>query len=249
MHGTGAINIDACRIELEDEAEYARNHSGARGHSGTRDPDQRHATDLRPGGGRPKRGSRGRDTPGKNTYGAGGPGGGSIADGTALLGRWPANVVLDPVAAAALDEQTGVLVSGANPTRRNSDKFRTAYGKFVGSEDCEPARGVDTGGASRFYYCAKASRGERDAGLSGDRGGGSRGLVNDHPTVKPIRLLRWIVRLVTPPGGTVLDAFAGSGTTGCAAVLEGFQFIGIEREANYVEVARGRIKHWAAQSR
>lgn len=67
------------------------------------------------------------------------------------------------------------------------------------------------------------------------------------PTVKPIALMRWLVRLVTPPDGTVLDPFTGSGTTGAAAVLEGFDFIGIEREAEYVEIAEARIAHWAAQ--
>ena len=65
-----------------------------------------------------------------------------------------------------------------------------------------------------------------------------------HPTVKPIDLMRWLVRLVTPPGGTVLDPFAGSGTTGIAAALEGFDFIGIEREAGYVEIAEARIAWW-----
>lgn len=114
----------------------------------------------------------------------------------------------------------------------------------------------DTGGASRFFYCAKASRGERNAGLEGfeertqDGGDDTRGRPlpinrNVHPTVKPIALMRWLCRLVTPPGGTVLDPFAGSGSTGCAAVLEGFDFIGIEREAEYVEIARARIAHWA----
>jgi len=68
---------------------------------------------------------------------------------------------------------------------------------------------------------------------------------NSHPTVKPIALMRYLVRLITPLGGTVLDPFTGSGSTGCAAVLEGFDFIGIEREAAYVEIARRRIAHWS----
>jgi DNA modification methylase len=83
-------------------------------------------------------------------------------------------------------------------------------------------------GAARFFYCAKASKRDRDEG-------------NGHPTVKPTDLMRYLCRLVTPPGGTVLDPFAGSGSTGKAAALEGFQFIGIEREAEYVEIARARI--------
>jgi site-specific DNA-methyltransferase (adenine-specific) len=87
----------------------------------------------------------------------------------------------------------------------------------------------DFGGASRFFYCAKASRKERGAG-------------NTHPTVKPIALMRWLVRLVTPPNGLVLDPFAGSGTTGLACKAEGFRFLGIEKEAAYAEIARKRLQ-------
>ena len=189
-------------------------------------------------------------------------------------GRWPANVVLDGEAAAQLDEQSGELVSGANPTRRASDKFRDVYGEWAGQEECEPARGLDRGGASRFFYCAKASSAERNAGLDGlpasaekrtttptstvhnGRSGSQRvdereyvpvPRANTHPTVKPIDLMRWLVRLVTPPQGMVLDPFAGSGTTGIAAVLEGFDFIGHERESEYVAIARARIAHWEPQ--
>ncbi len=187
------------------------------------------------------------------------------------LGRWPSNVLLDEAAAVVLDEQSGQLLSGANPTRRSSDKFRDVYGDFTGQAECVPARGTDLGGASRFFYCAKASRGERDAGLSdfpldpaaatmsptstvqrgrtGSRRVDDREYVptpraNQHPTVKPIALMRWLVRLVTPPGGVVLDPFTGSGTTGVAAVLEDVEFIGIEREASYASIARARIAHW-----
>lgn len=118
----------------------------------------------------------------------------------------------------------------------------------------------DIGGASRFYYCAKPSREERDMGCydlqprqrdesrkDGDPGGDNprnRGLQprgNFHPTVKPVELMRWLVRLVTPPNGVVLDPFLGSGTTGMACVYEQRQFIGIEREAEYIEIAKRRI--------
>ncbi len=121
--------------------------------------------------------------------------------------------------------------------------------------------------AARFFYCAKASRSEREAGLeeleakrkvfngqSGHSAGMAPGSVEDkftttpsanfHPTVKPIALMRYLCRLVTPPDGIVLDPFTGSGTTGCAAMLEGFQFIGIEREEQYVEIAQKRIEYW-----
>ena len=95
------------------------------------------------------------------------------------------------------------------------------------------------GSAARFFYCAKASRSEREAGLEG-----YAPKSNHHPTVKPIALMRYLCRLVTPPGGIVLDPFTGSGTTGCAATLEGFGFVGIEREAEYAEIARRRVEHW-----
>lgn len=84
---------------------------------------------------------------------------------------------------------------------------------------------------------AKTSSAERNIGLDG---------ANIHPTVKPINLMRWLVRLATPPGGLVLDPFTGSGTTGCAAVLEGFDFVGCEREAEYVAIATARIAWWAS---
>ena len=154
-------------------------------------------------------------------------------DGREEVGLW-ACVPGCPV--RMLDDQSGTLTSGANPTRRGSDKFRTAYGDFEGQRDCTPARGVDKGGASRFFYTAKASRAERNAGIADGR--------NVHPTVKPIDLMRWLVRLVTPAGGVVLDPFLGSGTTGAAAVLEGVEFIGIEREAEYAAIAEARIAFW-----
>ena len=176
------------------------------------------------------------------------------------LGRWPANVCLDGEAARVLDEQVGDLVSGANPTRRGSDKFRGVYQPFVGQKVCEPARGAERGGPSRFYYTAKPSRAERERGTEhldhhqrddsrqvGNPGGDNprnRGLQlrgNFHPTVKPVALMRWLVRLVTPMQGVVLDPFMGSGTTGLACVYEQRNFIGIEREAEYLLIAEHRI--------
>jgi site-specific DNA-methyltransferase (adenine-specific) len=96
---------------------------------------------------------------------------------------------------------------------------------------------------SRFFYTAKASKAEREAGLDA-----SDARANHHPTVKPIALMRYLVRLVTPPNGVVLDPFMGSGSTGCAAVLEGMQFIGIELSEEYKEIAEKRIAHWQAQN-
>ena len=90
------------------------------------------------------------------------------------------------------------------------------------------ARRLDAGSAARFFYCAKASRADRGTG-------------NTHPTVKPTALMAYLCRLITPPGGTVLDPFTGSGSTGVAAVREGFRFIGIESQAAYLEIAHQRI--------
>ena len=95
---------------------------------------------------------------------------------------------------------------------------------------------------SRFFYCAKPSTSERSAGIKAE---GKRG--NIHPTVKPIDLMRYLARLITPPEGIVLDPFMGSGSTGCACALEGFDFIGIERDPEYFEIAQSRIKHWGGE--
>jgi DNA modification methylase len=159
-----------------------------------------------------------------------------------------------------LDEQTGEL-------QRDRHKTGQDYGlgnQFgVGNGDDKKGRGEwqphgDTGGASRFFYCPKADRAERNRGLEhmaqrppvfGSEGEGalagishsSGARANHHPTVKPVELMRWLCRLVTPPHGTVLDPFTGSGTTGIAAMREGFSFVGIEREAEYAEIARARI--------
>ncbi len=106
---------------------------------------------------------------------------------------------------------------------------QNAYGVMSrGSTGAEPRVELDKS-AARFFYCAKASKADRGEG-------------NNHPTVKPTELMRYLCRLVTPPGGVVLDPFMGSGSTGKAAVAEGFRFIGIERDEHYFEVARSRIE-------
>lgn len=143
------------------------------------------------------------------------------------LGRWPANVLLDEDAAAMLDEQSGELVSGSGEkSNRSSDWYEGGPLKAVGG-----AWVGNSGGASRFYYVAKPSQEERSYGCG----------RNTHPTVKPVELMRWLVRLVTPINGTVLDPFTGSGTTGMACRYELRGFVGIEREAEYMEIARRRI--------
>jgi site-specific DNA-methyltransferase (adenine-specific) len=149
-------------------------------------------------------------------------------------GRWPANVILDKQAAEQLDEQTGTLKSGARSTKvvRGSEKIRGIYNKgWSGNGTAAYPEDVPAseGGASRFFYCAKASKAERGEG-------------NNHPTVKPVALMRWLVRLVTPSGGIVLDPFAGSGTTLLAAEAEGFESVGIEQDPYYVEIAMRRLR-------
>lgn len=145
-------------------------------------------------------------------------------------GRWPANVVLDESQAAALDEQTGMLKTGGNVRTRNADTSRDAYSTFNGQPDMKPTRPGDSGGASRFFYVAKAPKSERPIvdGVA-------------HPTVKPLALMRWLIRLVTPPGGMVLDPFAGSGTTIEAAIMDGFDVTVIENEVSYIPLINARI--------
>lgn len=235
MWGVGALNIEACRIEVSDD-EYARNASGDRGHADNRTR-QHEAFKM---------------TAGKSSD----------------VGRWPANVLLDEHAALLLDEHAGERKSGSNPTRRGSDKFRKIFGTFKGEAVCAPARGAETGGASRFYFVAKPSQLERNfgcddlpqlsAGEMTDREDGSAGLTpyagagrsgggrNPHPTVKPVALMRYLLRLVVPAGGVVLDPFLGSGTTGMAAVVDGYTFVGIEREEKYLTAADARMRAtWA----
>ena len=153
---------------------------------------------------------------------------GSTSNGdTTTLGRWPANVVLDEYAAAELDRQSGTSTSKIGKPRGTAKRGMFANSDFnkVGAEY------DDTGGASRFFYTAKASKRERP-----DVDG-----VAAHPTVKPLAIMRWLVRLVTQPGGLVLDPFAGSGTTVEACMVEGFRCVAVEREAEYLPLIEARI--------
>ena len=192
-HGTGALNIDACRIGTD---------------GGTR---------------RDGKATEPNDSGWENMRGHG------IADIGA--GRWPANIALDATAAGMLDEQSGERPGGNFPLggKVSHDKD-TAYGKYGGSGGEARAMG-DTGGASRFFYTAKASRQDRN----------TSGADNTHPTVKPTELMRWLIRLVTPPGGIILDPFGGSGSTGVAARAENVRCILIEREPEYLEIIRNRL--------
>ena len=171
---------------------------------------------------------------GRSTSGMFAPGGVDwLRDGREPQGRWPANLALDEEAAAALDEQSGDRPSGARAAGayKGPRGVRT-YGEFGHVQHREIV--ASNGGASRFFYCAKASKGDRDEGLDGDA-------RNRHPTVKPEALMRWLARLVCPPWGELLDPFAGSGSTGKAAALESLRATCVEREPDFAEIARARV--------
>jgi site-specific DNA-methyltransferase (adenine-specific) len=227
-HGTGALNIDGCRIE---------------------------------GGQRPLLELDAKATD-NNTY-AGRMDGGSLAGGSkavgeTTLGRWPANLIHD-----GSDEVLGLFPnSGGSGPARALKRGPRAEDDGWGMADLEgQLRDAWSGSAARFFYTAKASKWDRDDGCEGldEREAATRhaftGLPdqrmskeqarvpdrNHHPTVKPTDLMRYLCRLVTPPGGTVLDLFMGSGSTIKAAELEGFSAIGIEMSAEYIAIARRRI--------
>ena len=160
-----------------------------------------------------------------------------VSGEAAPAGRFPANVLLDEHAAKKMDEQSGVLKSGAklpHHVMKNAGDVYGTYGPMTGYNI--PA---DSGGASRFFpvfkYQAKAPKKERPVIESED------GSKIQHPTVKPEKLMEWLVELITPPGGVVLDPFAGSGTTLQAALNKGFQPIGIEQEADYIQLIKKRL--------
>ena len=224
-HGTGALNIDGCRIGTSKEV--------------------------------PKSVSIGKEGYQGDFSGAGKA---DCSGFDANIGRWPANVVHDG------SEEVMEAFDHAGERRGATSNSRGHTGAFdFGTAERQPGLN-DNGSAARFFYCAKTSRTDRNEGLEGfgeklsgmrntvgrhltqGNGGGPAKARNNHPTVKPTDLMRWLCRLVTPPGGIVLDPFVGSGSTGKAAILEGFQFVGIEREAEYCEIARARLAH-AEQTR
>lgn len=192
-HGTGALNIDACRIDMG--ADY--------------DPNavQRQSSSSAGMGGLGESGYKANHEQAKFN----------------AKGRWPANVILDESQAAVLDEQSGTSRSRVGKPRGAASG--NGWGMTATGSEYD-----DTGGASRFFYVIKAPKSERPVvdGVA-------------HPTVKPVSLMSWLVRLVTPPGGTVLEPFAGSGTTVEAAMREGFNVVAVEREADYLPLILARI--------
>lgn len=252
QHGTGALNVDGCRIATGDDLNGGAYQSQpSERHDGTENWRFRNGGRTTPPGDERSGATLGMYQKGKTTG----------LEFKQPPGRWPANVILDEEAAVMLDEQSGELTSGTFSGKRNTLKTKNTFGQFE-MRDEQPSGYADPGGASRFFYTAKASRSEREEGLDGEpdreahRWGSMQGdrphmpegyepprarSRNHHPTVKPVDLMQWLVRLVTPRGGTVLDPFTGSGTTGMAAIAESMDFIGIEREAEYIEIARRRI--------
>lgn len=252
-HGTGALNIAACRVGTEER---------------TYGPGTPGANVQRLTGGDGRDAGRGRQY--AEEY--------KRAPATTVTGRWPANVALSHLDACVevgttyketnnatyagrmdgslaggsksagvsvwacvpgcpvrmLDNQTGTLVSGWRDTDAAKNDAGITIGKFKAAST--GAHYSDAGGASRFFYSSKASRKDRNRGLPD-------GVQSDHPTVKPTDLMRWLVKMVTPPNGVVLDPFAGSGTTGVAALDEGFRFVGIERDEHYAnDLIRPRLE-------
>lgn len=221
-HGTGGINIDECRVGPPgDKSE----------HFGAIDKSE---CNLHEGGIKER-------VPADNSK-----------------GRWPANVIMAEDAGNILDDQSGdVKVGGGDKGNKKENSALFGKGKIYSA-------GISTassGGASRFFYCPKASKADRDEGMEGmplkecgmmeddnypiETGSGNirdTKRRNNHPTVKPTDLMQYLVRLVTPPEGIVLDPFMGSGSTGKACMREGFKFIGIEREEDYMPIALARIK-------
>ena len=221
-HGTGALNIDGCRIGTEERTQRGIGAGAFRLHGFSTVEELREAAAA--GGKCPD----GRDAAATLARWD------AVADTPPEIvsGRWPANVLLDHHAAAWVDEQSGV--SASKRAERGAGKGATAtYGEWGTLEDT--TRGHDdSGGASRFFYSAKAPKTERP-NVDGVQ----------HPTVKPLAIMRWLIRLVTPPGGTVLDPFAGSGTTIEAALIEGFNPVGIEMEPDYLPLIQHRIDRQA----
>jgi site-specific DNA-methyltransferase (adenine-specific) len=220
QYGTGAINIDASRIGTETISV----HNAPKGSFA---------------GGEPERGS---DTENYREH----------------QGRWPANIILDEYTAQLLDEQSGNVKGKVGV--KNLSQFTFTVGGQSKNNRFASQKGLgDSGGASRFFYVAKASKRDRNEGLDTlpiqrpdlrtSTGMGTfeeKGVQpqrNFHPTVKPTALMQYLIRLVTPENGTVLDPFCGSGSTGKAAILENKSFIGIELTPEYLPIIEGRLKH------
>jgi len=241
-HGTGGLNIDGCRVNFVSPGDMEAAAAAAA---------QRACQDQNKN---------------RTAYGKFDNGPASLQPylGKMELGRFPANLIHDG------SEEVLALFPDTGPTGGSALRSSSRQSEY-GMDNCEREVYSDTGSAARFFYCAKASRDDRDGGCGAlglkrtAKLGGSdndrddldpvserfrtQPSRNPHPTVKPTDLMRYLCRLITPPGGIVLDPFMGSGSTGKAAMAEGFRFIGIEREAEYIEIAQARISAEAEKPR
>jgi site-specific DNA-methyltransferase (adenine-specific) len=152
-------------------------------------------------------------------------------------GRFPANIILDEIAAEMLDEQSGISKSTKGNRITTKNRISDSGWKEVNRTSGEISGFSDKGGASRFFYQAKVSKAERNMGLD-------EGVKSNHPTMKPVALMTYLCRLITPPNGIVLDPFMGSGSTGVSALLEGFRFCGMEMDPDYFKIAEARINSY-----
>jgi site-specific DNA-methyltransferase (adenine-specific) len=293
-YGTGAINVDGCRVETigprpaREPSGIARDgdvyEAGLTGSRAIEDTIQgRWPSNLvlvhTPSC--VQTGTQTVDSPVINRFNDGmkpfGEGAGhaytSVGGGQEEIPVWEC---VDGCPVKALDGQSGVLTSGSvRPGYMRNSSTQPSRGGFEGGFGDAPLTGFgDSGGASRFFpqfqytpedapfrYVPKTGRTERNEGLEGGprqqvddsrdpdapgannpRNRGGRQDENHHSTVKPIELMRWLIRLVTPPGGIVLDPFNGSGSTGCAAIVEGMLYVGIDLDPDYIEISRGRIE-------
>ena len=246
--GTGGINIDDSRISMSSDDEKMLNAKSSK------NPTSNYKDNITK-----KYGDYEKD----------------IATPPHQQGRFPANIIMDEEAGKILDEQSGISKSSGGSGEASMGAIgKNVYGKYKNEELAANAGGLgDIGGASRFFYCPKTSKRDRNEGLDDfegkqigtynahsadlkNYGGSSLGAAsmsgnnkmpqpkqNFHPTVKPTDLMLYLIRLVTPKGGTTLDPFMGSGSTGKAAVRGGFDFFGIEREEEYMEIAEARIQY------
>ena len=259
-HGVGGLNIDGCRVEYEDTQNPATNPK-YRLEGGYKTPE------------------KGQESKGAVTFS-------SSNNDINPSGRFPANIILDEEAGKILDQQ-----SGTTKSNKRSDKYNKDYDNTNATVKYSPNQALyssnnthaDEGGASRFFYCPKVSKKERDEGvqytgqvLKGRDEGQDKmsnpfkarpavsqvyaanqtsskiganpskptqPRANIHPTVKPTDLMAYLIRLVTPKGGVVLDPFMGSGSTGKACAREGMRFVGIEMDEEYMEIAKQRVEH------
>lgn len=229
-YGCGGLNVDGCRI-----GDFVNT---------TPDGFDRYNKSLAEQGYRPNEYQRGRDGEPSSDKRYAGKGGTSFSmlpgpRGGSSAGRWPANVVLDEAAAAQLDAEVGTLTSGANPTRRGSDKFRETYSAFEGQRECIAHRGADEGGPSRFFYTAKADPSERTLmEFTSQR--------IKHPTMKPLDLTTYFAKMLLPPKRNtprkLIVPFSGVASEMIGAIRAGWEHVtGIEMDPTWCDLARRRI--------